>query len=483
MRPKPEIFCPVVPFDRDVSRMTEEELRGYAASLPSAEFPPVRWTGDGMDDLRHPDGSRFGPPPADDLAPLFGRGAGEWQSISNRTVVDLGALARAFERRCAAEAGPDPRHRPPLVLMRCLIKRCDLEGLSAGFNLRVLTCVFVEEARFSFAHLARGVDLLGSIFAGEAHFTGTTIREMAHFHAVAFLRGVWFHETRFEGDTRFNESAFNGPLSLEHARLAEALDLSHAILRGVTWIDLAGMRVSGRTALAGDLKAGLEQIQWRILGEHGESLSPPYQPAPDRRERAGALEYAADQYSTLAGNFAASTGPGSWRAADWCHSRYLDLWRRIAWLRRDYWSWLKSFFFKICLGNGIWLKYPLELALVVILGCGLAYAVAFAPDIRADQGVLTAGGSAAHGGVAGAAPIAGAAPAAGAPEVSCLRDVHPAHLRVATALYFSAITFTTVGYGDWHPVGWARLVAAAEALSGITIMSAFTVILVRKIIR
>jgi len=40
-----------------------------------------------------------------------------------------------------------------------------------------------------------------------------------------------------------------------------------------------------------------------------------------------------------------------------------------------------------------------------------------------------------------------------------------------------------VGYGDWHPVGWARFFAAAEALSGITIMSAFTVILVRKIIR
>jgi hypothetical protein len=76
-----------------------------------------------------------------------------------------------------------------------------------------------------------------------------------------------------------------------------------------------------------------------------------------------------------------------------------------------------------------------------------------------------------------------AAPPSPGTDVCSLDEVQPAHTRMATALYFSAITFTTVGYGDWHTVGWARFFAAAEALSGITIMSAFTVILVRKIIR
>jgi voltage-gated potassium channel Kch len=71
----------------------------------------------------------------------------------------------------------------------------------------------------------------------------------------------------------------------------------------------------------------------------------------------------------------------------------------------------------------------------------------------------------------------------GGVDVCSLAEVNPPYTRVATALYFSAVTFTTVGYGDWHPVGWARFFAATEALSGITIMSAFTVILVRKIIR
>jgi hypothetical protein len=51
------------------------------------------------------------------------------------------------------------------------------------------------------------------------------------------------------------------------------------------------------------------------------------------------------------------------------------------------------------------------------------------------------------------------------------------------AMYFSTITFATVGYGDWYPLHWARLAAAIEGLSGIFIMSVFTVSFARKIIR
>ncbi len=51
------------------------------------------------------------------------------------------------------------------------------------------------------------------------------------------------------------------------------------------------------------------------------------------------------------------------------------------------------------------------------------------------------------------------------------------------SLYFSLITFTTLGYGDYHPVGILRFVAGLESLTGMTLIALFTVIVARKIIR
>ena len=51
------------------------------------------------------------------------------------------------------------------------------------------------------------------------------------------------------------------------------------------------------------------------------------------------------------------------------------------------------------------------------------------------------------------------------------------------ALYFSVITFTTIGYGDYAPLGWLRIVAGIEGLLGLIIIAVFTVSFARKLIR
>jgi voltage-gated potassium channel Kch len=40
-----------------------------------------------------------------------------------------------------------------------------------------------------------------------------------------------------------------------------------------------------------------------------------------------------------------------------------------------------------------------------------------------------------------------------------------------TSLYFSIVTWTTLGYGDFRPTPQARLVAASEALAGYVVMA------------
>lgn len=51
------------------------------------------------------------------------------------------------------------------------------------------------------------------------------------------------------------------------------------------------------------------------------------------------------------------------------------------------------------------------------------------------------------------------------------------------SFYHSAITFFTIGYGDYYPSGHVRWLSAAEGWAGVFLMSYFTVAFVRRILR
>jgi len=58
-------------------------------------------------------------------------------------------------------------------------------------------------------------------------------------------------------------------------------------------------------------------------------------------------------------------------------------------------------------------------------------------------------------------------------EKSFTFEGEPTSLSFADALYFSTITFTTIGYGDIAPIGMNRLVASLEAIFGLVMNIAF----------
>lgn len=52
------------------------------------------------------------------------------------------------------------------------------------------------------------------------------------------------------------------------------------------------------------------------------------------------------------------------------------------------------------------------------------------------------------------------------------------------SLYFSTVTFTTLGYGDYHPVGpTAKALAGAESLAGALLVALFVFVLGRRVAR
>jgi hypothetical protein len=54
---------------------------------------------------------------------------------------------------------------------------------------------------------------------------------------------------------------------------------------------------------------------------------------------------------------------------------------------------------------------------------------------------------------------------------------------VAKAFYYSAITFLTIGYGEYYPVGILRVFASLEGYVGVFLMGYFSVAFVRKVLR
>jgi hypothetical protein len=54
---------------------------------------------------------------------------------------------------------------------------------------------------------------------------------------------------------------------------------------------------------------------------------------------------------------------------------------------------------------------------------------------------------------------------------------------VQKAFYHSAVTFLTIGYGDYYPSGIIRALSGFEGFTGLFLMSYFTVAFVRKILR
>jgi hypothetical protein len=72
-------------------------------------------------------------------------------------------------------------------------------------------------------------------------------------------------------------------------------------------------------------------------------------------------------------------------------------------------------------------------------------------------------------------------------SIGSIETTLPTHLNhfedFWNSIYYSAITFFTIGYGDYFPYGMLKLVAAFEGFSGVFLMSYFTVAFVRKILR
>ncbi|MFC7237291.1 pentapeptide repeat-containing protein [Saliphagus sp. GCM10025317] len=137
----------------------------------------------------------------------------------------------------------------------------------------------------------------------------------------------------------------------------------------------------------------------------------------------------------------------------------MDLRRRVAWATKD---WARAF----TLAGSHWImRYGtspwrvVASSLVLILVCALLY------------------------------PLTGGIQAVGVNQAITYTLDDPSRASVETivtvfleSLYFSIVTFATLGYGDIQPVGtWARLLAGFESLTGSLLMALLVFVLTRSV--
>ncbi|HUS45622.1 MAG TPA: potassium channel family protein [Phycisphaerae bacterium] len=270
----------------------------------------------------------------------------------------------------------------------------------------------------------------GGTFEGDATFDGASFKDHAGFSSTfrgegafggATFQGVaWFWGATFQGDAWFPDTTFKERVLFRETTFEEIASFQGAKFE-------PGIDVRFDTPSPWSWLWGRRPFRRTEEGETAYRLAKQAAQARGDYTEAGQYHYA--EQCAIEARRRGESGYRPWRWAFW------------VWL-------LRLLFGRIVFGYGERPYYPLFIALAVI-ACwtGLYWQFDAIGPNPTDEAAIAA----------------------------------PATL--GESLYFSLVTFTTLGYGDFKPKPNYRLLAGAEAALGAGLMATFIVCLTRKYMR
>jgi len=305
-----------------------------------------------------------------------------------------------------------------------------VEFLAARFegNASFDGAKFEGNARFGGARFKQEASFHSAAFDEEARFGGTTFKGDAWFDATTFARNVWFERATFEGDARFDRATFDEDASFRGATFRYASFDGTRFRENARFDNAEAVNVSF-----------LYPSETPKLFRHPEVGESAYRLAKQSAQRRGDYRRA-----------------GHYHYAEQCAINSGDR-KRACWQpwRRDFWDSRKSLL-------RAWGEF---LVGRLLFGYGerpLRVLIAAAAVILCWAAIYW------FGGVVAVTPE-------GRQIVTCHEFI--------PSLYFSIVTFTTLGCGDFRPPPNLRLVAGVEAMLGAGLMALFIVSLARKFTR
>ncbi|MDD4889013.1 MAG: pentapeptide repeat-containing protein [Phycisphaerae bacterium] len=293
----------------------------------------------------------------------------------------------------------------------------------------------------------------GASFLGEATFEGATFDEFAAFDGVTFTgranfsqcvftNETWFIGSTFGATADFLNASFNNVATFHGSTFRGNASFSYVVFRSVAQFEGATFHAAALFSILGNdlpTQADFDLPRLRL---------PWKPPAPFLQQEHGEQAYRlAKQSAQQHGDYRRA---GEYHYAEQCAihfgRRKLVNWR--FWRPGFWWYWLEYLFARGLLGYG---EKPAR-----VLLAGLLVILLSATLFWSTAGICPGGG----------------------------REATIAYRPTfQECLHFSAVTFTTVGYGDYKPKPACRLWADAEAFVGAAFLAMFVVALTRKYMR
>jgi len=351
------------------------------------------------------------------------------EPICGKKITDLGEIIRAFEQKLIKLGRSRLDHE--IALHGCLIEICSIARLSVQVKLVVGPTVkdFQQSPRKARRKACR--------FHGQVDFSKATLSQQL----VAIF-------AQFDLDANFAELTLKeglGPGLKEAAHFDRGVFCRGAYFTGVKSsgnLSFAGTQFKGEVSFA-----DLDMHDWRMLFL-GDSKTCRGCAKFDCKRSGERAFRKAKVLALQSGRYLAAGDYYYQERVHWWHDRR----------NRDLWKWVELVFGRYIFGYG---ERPWRIAATaaaIILLSALGYLFWGVEGEVASERVSIDY------------------------SISSVSDhVWPAGSDCWYSLYFSAITFATVGYGEVHPLsGGSRALAAAEGLSGVVLAALFAVSLAKR---
>lgn len=301
----------------------------------------------------------------------------------------------------------------------------DFSGITFEDHAEFTNVTFERHASFSYAIFKGYASFVSTIFNGSS-FEGVTAKTLFYFGGITFKYGTNFTNVTLEGIVSFKNTTFPPKTKLDlKVKKAGIILFEQACLEDVFLnLDLDEHRLIDFTnALLRNTKIKKEQIENHIIQDEEMKFSK-----------------AKEVYLLLKNNFRSI---GRYDDASWAFKKEKTMERRSYLDDNKLDKWLWSAFLNAIYGYGEQLSKIIISSISIILIFAFLFMIYGVSDMSTGSFTISK--------------------------------------NFLDCIYFSVITFTTLGYGDFRPLGgWSRILAGTEAFIGAFMIALFVYTFARR---